>query len=103
MSQDAGIKAQAGAGEEGRPQARAAGRSGELAAFGVCVLVGTLLSIVPNLIFWPMVGGPYCTYDGDDYTVYTPFAATAYFNGPKGFSDSFSAEGDATHYPPLVF
>jgi len=84
--------------EEGPPPAR----SRDLAAFLVCVLVGSLLGIMPNLYFWPKLGGPYCLYD-DDVTVYTPFAATAYYDGASHFADSFSVSGDATHYPPAVF
>ena len=84
----------------------AAGRVGiwpDLAPFGLCVLVGTLLAILPNLIWWNEAGGPFCLYDGDETSVYDPYAATAYRHGPSGFTDPYSLANARNHYPPLLF
>ena len=71
-----------------RPPGRKAGWR-ELAAAGVCVLVVTLLSVLPHLMAWVMSGRPGGLYEIDDYWIYAPIASDAYFNHPDRISDPF--------------
>jgi hypothetical protein len=79
------------------------GLAHECAAAGICILVVTLLSVLPHLIAWVMSGHPYSVYENDDYSIYAPIASDAYFNHPSRISDPFSPGDRPTYFPSLMF
>ncbi|MFO0954445.1 MAG: hypothetical protein U0835_25460 [Isosphaeraceae bacterium] len=79
------------------------GPATEIAAGALCIVVVSLLAVLPNLVGWALTARPYTLYDYDDYAVYAPIGADAYFNHPTRIADAFSFDDRPTYFPWLVF
>ena len=68
----------------------------------VCVLLGILFAVLPYLLWWNSLDGPYFIADYDE-TFYLAIAGQAYHNHPWSISDPATTEPQPSHYPVLQF
>ena len=68
----------------------------------VCVLLGILFAVLPYLLWWNSLNGPYFIADYDE-TFYLAIAGQAYHNHPWSISDPATTEPQPSHYPVLQF
>ncbi|CAN5907240.1 hypothetical protein BH23PLA1_BH23PLA1_41710 [soil metagenome] len=69
----------------------------------VCCAYGVFLSILPHLVWWGHVGGPYWLADNDDLGVYAAIGAYSYHNHPARLGDPLEVSGGETIYSWFQF